>query len=127
MSLGSIVVVGLVQELILNLPEAIGDYRINSVLSCEEGRFPELDVRLLVFTAVAPYSPTLNTNKDVFYFLSEMKKLHRSCEFWLCTEQDIEPGDPCLNAPEVSSVVRISRLNQRLEEWVCLGTQSSEK
>lgn len=122
-----IVVAGLVQEPSLNLPEVIEDYRINSVLSCEEARFPEHDVRLFVFTAVAPYSPTSKTNKDVFCFLSEMKKLHPPCEFWLCSEQDIEPGDPCLNAPEVSSVVRISRLNQRLEEWVCLGTQSSEK
>jgi hypothetical protein len=122
----ALVVVGLVQEPSLNLPEVIGDCSVHSVLSCEEAWFPELDVRLLVFTAVAPYSHTFKTNKDVFYFLSEFKKLHPSCEFWLCTEQDIEPGDVCLNAPEVSSVLRISKLVQMLEEWVCLGSQFSE-
>lgn len=126
MSEKAIVVVGLVQEPSLNLPEIIGDSRVHSVLSCEEARFPELDVRLFVFTAVAPYSPTFKTNKDVFHFLSEFKKLHPSCEFWLCTEQDIEPGDACLNATDVSSIVRISKLLQMIEEWVCLGSQFSE-
>lgn len=116
----AIAVIGLAQVPNLDLPKAIADFRVHSVLFCEEARLPEFDLRLCVFTVVAPFSPNFNTKTDALNFTLELKALHPDCEFWLCTEQDIDPGDPPLDRYDVSRVVRIGELKESLTEWVRL-------
>lgn len=105
----------------LKVPRRIGTFQVIVVLSCEEAWFPERDVRLCVFTEIAPYSLSeiLTSKKTVDDFIPEFRGIHGKCEFWACTAHKVTPQDPFLSALGVTKVLDSPDLVQNLEQW-CL-------
>ena len=108
------------------------DYRFESLsepanlewkLECGEARTSAEAADLIVYTVTAPYVVPRPFSKDVIRFLREVREVNKEGVFWLCTAQDVQMGDPCLEKMDLSAVVAPWDLKEAVTAWCSLKAE----
>jgi hypothetical protein len=103
------------------------DYRFDSlsepaslewILECVDARSSAEAADLIVYTVIAPYDlNNIYSPKDVVDFLKEVREVNKEGVFWLCTAQEVQMGDSCLEGMDASAVIAPWDLKEAVTTW----------